>query len=290
MIRMLAPACPAAMSIGNFSAAANDRFANNPAFVGIAGDWSGVGRSNDGHWGTMLTPAAFLSATHYHPGTGSVMSFFPGNDPGVSAVTRTVIGGQRIGTSDLWIGYLAAPLPTTITHYDFSQVVLTQAGFTSSDLYNQPVFMSGLTPTSSGYGANQATLQTVGTNRLEGFFDDLTVGASTGDVLETVQNLTGDELYGDYLTDYEAQYQGGDSGSPLMMLAGGKLLLLGVAWAIGPDDIDPDPNNVVERPSSVATFTGSHASEILTLIPEPGVTCLALAAGVVLAARRRRVG
>ena len=284
----LALTCQAATLIQNFTAASNDRFANDPAFIGSAFDWSGVGRSTDGHWGTMLSPTVFLSANHYHPGVGSSMVFFPGNDPGASPITRTVTSGQAIGSSDLWIGVLGAALPATITSYDFAQVATSAAGFATSALNNLECFMGGITPTASGYGAVTTTVQTVGENRLEGFFDDLTVYGSTGDVLVTVQNLTGDAAYGFTLTGFEAQLQIGDSGSPLMLVADGKLVLAGIAWAVGPVDIDDNPTITVERQASAFTYTGSHTTELLAFIPEPGADLLALAGGVLFAMRRRR--
>ncbi len=279
--------CPAATSIQNFAAASNDRFANNPNFIGSGLNWSGVGRSNTGGWGTMLTPSVFLSATHARPGTGSVMSFFPGNDPSALAVTRTVTGGQRLGTSDLWVGTLSSALPPAITNYQFCQIAVSAANFATSALNDLPILMGGISPTASGYGAVTATVQTVGTNRLEGFAEDLVVDGSTGDVLLTAQNLTSDATYGFTVTGFEAQLVSGDSGSPLMMVAGGRLVLVGIAWAAGAVDINPDPNIVINRPGSAFSYTGSHTTEILALIPEPAVPWLVLPACGLLALRRR---
>jgi hypothetical protein len=223
--------CPAASSIQNFSAASNDRFANQAAFIGSGLDWSGVGRSSDGRWATMLTATVFLSANHYHPGIGSSLSFYPGNDPGAAAATRMVTGGQRIGTSDLWVGFLNMALPTAIAGYDFSRVAVTEANFVSSALCDQSVFMGGVTPTATGYGAVTATVQTVGENRLEGFIEDATDTSlsAVGDVLVTAQNQALDALYGYTLSGFEAQLNGGDSGSPLMLVVDGRLMLAGDA-------------------------------------------------------------
>jgi hypothetical protein len=290
----LAQVGQAATSIQNFSAATNDRFANNPAFIGSAWNWSGVGRSNNDTWGTMITSSVFLSANHYHPGVGNQMTFFPGNNPGGVPVTRTVVSGQRIGSSDLWLGFLNATLPTTITAYDFSREAISEANFVVSGLNDVPVFLGGVTPTGSGYGVVSATVQTVGTNRLEGFWENLTVGSTgTGDVLLTVQNLAGDGVFGYTHTNFEAQLQGGDSGSPLMVSSGGRLMLAGIAWAVGPGDIDPTAL-VANRPVSAFTYTGSYTDKIVTLVPELAIvpepasalaTAVFLASGLLL--RRR---
>jgi hypothetical protein len=284
----------AALSIQNFSAATNDRFANNPAFIGSGFDWSGVGRSNSGKWGTMITSSVFLSANHYHPDVGNQMTFFPGNNPGGVPVTRTVVSGQRIGSSDLWLGFLNATLPATITAYDFSREAISEADFVVSGLNNVPAFLSGLTPTNSGYGVVSATKQAVGTNRLEGFRENLTVGSTgTGDVLLTVQNLAGDGVFGFIHTSFEAQPQDLDSGSPLMVPAGGRLVLAGITWAIGTGNIG-SPSSVVQRPVAAFTYTGSYTDEIVTLVPELAIvpepasalaTAVFLASGLLL--RRR---
>jgi hypothetical protein len=75
-----------------------------------------------------------------------------------------------------------------------------------------------------------------------------------------------------------------------MTLADGKLMLLGIAWAVSTIDVDPDPNTTVDRPASAFSYIGSHTAEILPLIPETGVAFMALLAGVILTVRRRRGG
>jgi hypothetical protein len=258
----------AATLIQNFSPASNDRFANDPAFIGSGWDWSGVGRSNNNTWGTLITDSVFLSAAHYHPGVGNQMTFFAGNDPGAVPVTRTVVSGQKIATSDLWIGFLDSSLPATITPYEFLRGAVTEDSFGISVLLNLPTFMGGLTPTTTGYGAASATRQTVGTNRLEGFVEDLAAAGAVGDALLTVQNQQGDGTYGFTTTGYEAQLQSGDSGSPLMIPTGSGLILAGIATAIGTADIDPSPTSEANRPVTAFTYTGSHTEEIVTLVPE----------------------
>ena len=280
---------PAAISIQNFSPSANDRFANNPSFVGAGYDWSGVGRAANGTWAVMIAPNVFLSATHYHAGNGTTLSFFPGNNAGATAVTGTIASSQQIGGTDLWLGALSAPLPGGITSYGFMTVPLNEAIFPSSSAANQFVYQSGITPTVGSYGASPLTNQAVGTNRIEGFIDSLVVGGSTGDVTVLVQNLSGDP--GFTLTSFEAKLNGGDSGSPLMVVSGGALVVAGIAWAVGTVDIDNGPG-VIERDATVYSYTGNHAGVIQDFIaahpvPEPhSITLIIAAAGMLLIRRR----
>jgi hypothetical protein len=290
----LSTSAPAAISIQNFSASTNDRFANDPGFVAAAYDGSGVGRSADGKWVTMISANVFLSATHFHPGSpgsgvGQSVIFHPDNDPSGTTITRTIAGVQQIGGTDLWLGYFSTPLPGTIATYAIATTPLTGGSFGSSAVANAPVFMSGISPTVGGYGAYPPTNQAVGTNRIEGFQAGVTISGSTGDVLLTVQNLPGDAGFAH--TFHEADANGGDSGSPLMMISGGDLVVAGIAWASGSLDIDPGAATVA-RDFTVYTYTGNYAAAIQSYIalhpvPEPDTALLALAAALLIPRRRR---
>lgn len=283
----------AAISIQNFTPATNDRFANDPAFTAGAYDWSGVGRSADGKWVTMLTPNVFIGADHFHPGIpgsgiGTTVSFFPGNDPAASAISGTIAGAQQLGGTDLWIGYLASPLPGSIATYGFATIPLTGATFGTSTAANQFAYLSGISPTVGGYGAFPPTNQATGTNRIEGFQQALTLEGRTGDVLLLVQNLPGDA--GFFHTSYETDLNDGDSGSPLMTVSGGNLVVSGIAWASGTTDIDPGPGTTI-RNLAVYTYTGNYADDIqayITAHPVPEPSALALLAGSCLFIGRRR--
>lgn len=294
----LVTAAPAAISIQNFTAATNDRFADAPGFTAAAYDWSGVGRSADGKWVTMISANVFLSARHFHPGSpgtgiGQSVFFYPGNDPSATPVTRTIAGVQQVGGTDLWLGYLSSPVPGTIAAYAISTTVLTAGSFGTSALANAPVYLSGISPTTGSYGSYPPTNQAVGTNRVEGFQSGVTVSGLTGDVLIMVQNQPGDA--GFIHTPYEANLAGGDSGGPLMTLSAGNLVVSGIAWAIGTVDIDPGPG-VTNRPAAIHSYTGNYAPAIqdyisLHAVPEPaGATLVAMMALATLRRRRRPVG
>lgn len=283
----------AAISIQNFTPATNDRFANDPAFTAGAYDWSGVGRAADGKWVTMLTPNVFIGADHFHPGLpgsgiGTTVNFFPGNDPGASVVSGTIAGAQQLGSTDLWIGYLASPLPGSIATYGFATIPLTDATFGASSVANQFAYLSGISPTVGGYGASPLTNQATGTNRIEGFQESLSLSGRTGDVLLLAQNLPGDPGFS--LTSFETDVNSGDSGSPLMTVSGGNLVVSGIAWASGTTDIDPGPGAAI-RNLAVYTYTGNYADDIqayITAHPVPEPSSLALLAGSCLFIGRRR--
>lgn len=280
----LTAVCQGSLSIQNFDPTANDRFADDPAFIGSAYDWSGVGRGADGSWGTMISPNVFISANHYHPGVSGTLTFYSNNDPSSTPITATIAGGQQIGTSDLWIGYLDSALPSTVENYSYATIPLTTGNYALSGLANSSVLMSGLSP-SLGYTAT--TNQTVGTNRVEGFQAALTSGGSTGDVLFTIDNQAGDPGY--TLTPYEASVNVGDSGSPLMLTSGGQLTVAGIAWLEGTGDISPG----VTRNLSVYTYTGNYATPIaafvaLHAVPEPAAASLACLGAALAFSRRRR--
>lgn len=289
-----APASHAAISIQSFTPATNDRFANNPAFTAAAYDWSGVGRAADGKWVTMLSSTVFITATHFHPGLpgigiGTTVSFLPGNNPGSPAISGTIAGAQQIGSTDLWIGFLSSPLPGSIASYGIATIPLTNATYGASSVANQFAYLSGLSPTVGGYGASPLTNQATGTNRIEGFQQSLSLSGSTGDVLFLAENLPGDP--GFVMTSFETDVNGGDSGSPLMTISGGNLVVSGIAWASGTTDVDPGPGTST-RNLAVYTYTGNYTTAIQAYItthpvPEPSTLAL-LAVAFLFTGRKRR--
>jgi hypothetical protein len=289
-IAVLAASLPAsgALLIAGSSPAGNDRFADDPAFIAAAYDWSGVGRAASGAWATLLTPNVFLSATHFHPGLGSTVTFFPGNDPAATALGRTVAGGQQLAGTDLWIGHFASALPPSIETYARVTIPISSPTFATSGLAGALGLMSGVSASPS-YGPDQILAHAVGTNLVEAFIPGVSTGGSTGDTLVTVRNLPGDGAFGYSATTYESQLTVGDSGSPLMLSSGGDLYLAGIAWAIGMTDIDPAAA-VAAREISYYTYTGNVEPAIASYIalhsvPEP--SALALVAIALPLIRRR---
>jgi len=286
LLASLAVAAPAAISIDHFAAATNDRFANNPNFIAAADDLSGVGRDGAGHWATMIEANIFLSATHYHPAVNSTISFYPGNDPAATPVTRTVSAGQQISGTDLWIGHFEEALPSSIAWYPFATTAINDAADFNAVYLDDYAYMAGISPTTSGYGASNLTDMAVGENHLEFFIWGQSEGGSTGDVMCLIHNVDGD---GGYLYEYnEALLQGGDSGSPLLLATAGGLQVAGTAWAIETTNIPEG-----QRWYSIYTYTGNYTSPIQTyidanLVPEPAVASLVMLVPVVMGLARRR--
>ena len=256
-----------ALTIAGYSSATNDRFANDSAFIGAAYDWSGVGRTTSSRWGTLVSPNVFVSANHYHPAINSSFQFYPGNDPGEAPVVRTVASGQRIGTSDLWLGVLDAPVPGSITVYDFpSQPIADSADFIASSIAGQESWMWGLSPTNFAAPVDMA----LGSNILDQWYDhDLVQDDSLGDdAVMAVRNNPEDPNY----VPYEAYLISGDSGGPMFTLDGsGSLLLTGINWFNGSATIP----NLGDRNISGFSYLGNYDAEIQAYIdanpvPETG--------------------
>lgn len=290
----------ASLSVDSFSAATNDRFADNGSFFASGYDLSGMGRDPDvaltgysgGHWAVMVSRNVFLTAQHYNPWVGKDLVFYTGNDPTAQAITRTIAGAQQIGGTDLRIGYLDSALPTSVKTYGFSTTPLSEATFGVSSFNGNQVILTGISPTTSGYGASEVTNAAHGQNRLEGFFSNYTISGATGDSLLTVKNQPGDGTYGYSYVTHEADVNGGDSGSALFRIVGGDLEVAGIAWASGTGNIAPSGLPPEVRDISLYTYTGSYASDIqgyidLHAVPEPSTVLLGGVALMLLGGRRR---
>ena len=232
-----------AIDIQGHTAAENDRFANDPAFIGRAYDWTGVGRATTGisgkggHWATMISSNVFLSANHYHPGTGTSLYFYPDDNAGSSPVVRTIAGGQRVGTSDLWVGTIDQALPNTINYYNWANQTLNTSLYASSIIADENALTAGITSTATGYGSDPRTSMAVGRNIIDQFILSFNVDGTTAPALRTLNDLSGDSNQ----VTYESQLASGDSGGPLFIDVGGELQLVGINWAIGQVDINTNP-------------------------------------------------
>lgn len=64
--------------------------------------------------GTLISPRHFIAAAHYHPAKDEVLGFI---DKDGNRIERTVVGGQSIGSTDIYVGVLDSDLPDSIAYY-----------------------------------------------------------------------------------------------------------------------------------------------------------------------------
>ena len=86
----LLPGVSSGIVVANYSSPVNDRFDNDPSFVGAGLDFSGVGRTTSGRWVTLIGDNYFVTAIHF-PATGNVQ-FLADNDPSGNIFQYTVAG------------------------------------------------------------------------------------------------------------------------------------------------------------------------------------------------------
>lgn len=244
-----------ALNVDGFTSATNDRFDNDPSFIGSAENFSAVGLDANGRWGTLISSNVFLSANHFRPVNGSVLRYYATNDPAGPFEERTVIAGQRIAASDIWIGILDDPLPPGYAPVALAtEAIADEAAFNSSTQVNETAYMFGRSP--SGFPVVEDV--SVGLNILDYWLESVSVAGSTDQALVAREDISGDP---NYLT-YEAFVVGGDSGAPLLRDVSGTLTLVGINWFNGSADFDDRPVQEEIRNLSGFSYVGNYASEI----------------------------
>ncbi len=251
MVFITAAARLHALTIDNYTAAANDRFANNPAFIAGAFNLSGVSRASNGAWVTMLAPNVFVAANHYTPAEGNTVIFYATNNSSGPSVTRTVSGArQRVGTTDIFLGTLDRPLPEGYATYTMAaEAVKNSTGWTNT--YRSAVlYHFGLSP-----GSYSGVLDiAVGRNVPDRWAGQHTIGPSTTWAFATTYDTSGAPNY----QAHETQVVANDSGAPIFFDSGdGTLRLLGLTWGNGTWSA-----NGTNYPISVFTYLGNYQSEI----------------------------
>ncbi|MBK1833369.1 PEP-CTERM sorting domain-containing protein [Roseibacillus ishigakijimensis] len=257
----------AAIQIDDYTAASNDRFANDAGFIMGGFDLSGVGRSSDGRWATLVSENVFLSANHFHPGINASVTFFASNDPLGSSITIDVASGQRIGDTDIWAGILESPVPAGYTSYSIA----------SSPNLGSNAYLFGLNPSSDRSSDNMK----VGRNILTSVLSGQAVSGASGDAL--IANYDNGPL--PPYVEHESLVQTGDSGGPLFVEDGltGELILNGTNWFVG---------TVGGTDVSGFTVLSQEQAAIQSIIdantvPEPGTAVLTFLATATLLRRRR---
>ena len=136
----LLPDTAEALAIQSLALQRNYRFyvGVNKAFVGDPYNWSGVARTVEtAKWGAMISPSYFVSANHWHPANGETFRFYYTNDASGAYEDRTVLSGQFVGTADLWLGKLSAPVSSSVAKYPILRLA------TNDDYYHLPLNVIG---------------------------------------------------------------------------------------------------------------------------------------------------
>jgi len=220
------------IQIEGYQSEVHDRFISDrmgETFVGDGFDWSGVGKRINGasfsNWATLISDQHFVSANHAKPGVGSIVRFWEDNTLGGTHHDRTVVSGQRIGSSDLWVGRLDSAVPNTIAHYEIPTLLMTtlmtDAGCLDS-YTNTEVFTVGIRGErnfaigKNRYDVGDDTSELNGDFTAVGFIEDLD---------EELPDFDADT---NFIDDHESFLQGGDSGAPSFQVNGGNLELVGI--------------------------------------------------------------
>lgn len=269
-----------ALTISGFVTEKNDRFANDGTFILNAFDLSGIGRSSDDRWGTLISNNVFISANHLHPTVSSTLTFHATDDSSGASITRTVASGQQISGTDLWVGVLDSPVSSSYKSYSFATTdIANSTDFGAWQYAGNVGAVFGRSPTAFSSVLDVA----VGYNKLDGWIDDIELTGVTEDALLSLEGNAND-------VTYEALVQSGDSGAPFFVTANSELFLVGINWFIGTVDSDGTTYD-----TNGYTYLGNNDGDLNSVIsanavPEPGSYAALLGAGVLCftITRRRR--
>jgi hypothetical protein len=270
LILSVAVVCRADLQVQTLQPNRQDRFyaGDDKDFLGQVFDWSGVGQADNGAWATMISPDYFVSAAHYHPSGGDVLTFYEGNSLSGASHQFTVASWSYQTTlngvpSDLWIGKLVTPISAE-DHISYYPIL----GLHSNDDYvGRMIYVNGK---SNRVGRNVIDQITTAQE------PDLPAAPDRNTVTmeydyDTVNGLGADECY----------LIGGDSGGPSFADADGRLALVGVHYYNGgtPGPIDI---GLISGDSFVPYFidqlNANMGGERVGVVPEPNTLVLLLVA------------
>ncbi len=253
LVVALSPVLLHALVIQSETTARHFRFSNDPRFIGIEYDWSGVEISGGDGKATLISPQYVISANHNRPGgaspVGTGISFRSGFDPTAPTVSRTISESHRITGTDIWVGKLNSPiLPAdNITFYPILQ---------QGDLNNyvgMEIYMHGR--------GNE-----VGRNVI----DSVQMSTSGSSTNRTVSSSFDTAAQGGFDPD-EARVESGDSGAPTFVVWNGELALIGTHWLSLGGGTGSGDTLLDEYVGDInAVMTG----ESVTVIPEPSTLAL----------------
>ncbi len=288
----------ASISIDNYSHPTNDRFTNDPAFIASSFDLSGIGQTSTGAWATAISNNVVISAWHAAPDPGTPVGvlgpdvfFYTANDPSAAPVVRQFVGGSglRIGSTDIFVGVLNAPLPNTIAHYAIADLSLNGPEPAGPNFFVVPAptfqdlnaYTFGLSPFDENIvGDNRFAFndQAVGRNRISGYAENVPFNGADNDSLILLRDPPGSMNY----VEHESLFQGGDSGGPTFVEIGGQLVLLGTNAFRYNDNSGSGINYLGNQSAAIRNFIQVNA------VPEPASLSLLICFGAIAAARRRR--
>lgn len=302
----LVPSVSSGIVVANYSSPVNDRFDNDPSFVGAGLDFSGVGRTTNGRWVTMIGDNYFVTAIHF-PATGNVQ-FLANNDPSSTIFQYTVAGSFNVPGTDIQIGYFNEAVDPSIARYTYNTNnanALADLGIAGATVYTSGDRVAGSTGTILDHvvAENQAeSWFEEGTNVIQvpgpGGVNNTFGSNADFDQIVMFENISTDDA--NNFENSESQLQSGDSGSPLFSNQGGTLRIEGIAWAVVPPpgftgDFDTTASGFEERPGTLYSYLGSYDAGIQTAIsnvpvpiPEPSVPALGILGLLAGMAFRRR--
>jgi hypothetical protein len=278
----LSTALRADIIIDDYTAATNDRFTNNSAFVANSFNLSGVGQMTGSlAWGTAISRNVIISAAHAIP--AGTIHFYANNDPTSTPVVRSVLSGVKVPNTDLYVALLDSDLPASIVHYSFATEFLSGPVGNlvgAGSFQNMNAYLFGRSPEPHPMFHDQA----VGRNRISGYVENVNfLGNTDNDALLLFYDQPSSPDY----VQYEAYLQPGDSGGPLFVEIGGQLVLLGTNAFINLGGLGGNPPffSGVNYIGNQAGFINNY---IATNVPEPSsLTLLAIGNLALLLVRRR---
>ena len=198
---------------------------------------------------------------------------------------RTIVSGERIAETDLWVGCLGETVPDSIATYAIATDLLTSNNFASWTHAGGEAFVVGRSPNSHTTTQNVA----VGKNTLVGFGENDVYDSGLGSDVDSLSLVYDRPEYipgepnPNYI-EFEAHLEVGDSGAPLFAVVDGQLVLLGV-------------NSFITETTSIASHVSyvgnqsdtihSFSEECAATVPEPEMVFPLLCLGLLPILRRR---
>lgn len=207
-----------ALQLRSYLPAVHDRFTGfpaapvmNPGFLHGSARFTGVGWyvADTRRQFTLVTSQHFLCATHFTPVVGGIVRFVDSTGAVIerSVVSVTPVPNDSAGSSDIAVGKLDAPLPSTVAFYPWLNLAEEEAALGARLMVFGRIARGG-----SGV--------------LDGFETvDETGIADTRCLRFDYRNAVGGAN--------DCKFEGGDSGSPCFVTVNGMPVLVGTNSAVG---------------------------------------------------------